>query len=174
MSIEDKLYSSNKESYGSSYDAHYIEQYKLYVEMADRISNRRQQANSFFLSVNTVVIAIVGYVQLGATAGKSQDFYWLISIAGIAICYEWYRLILSYKNLNSGKFKVVHFIEQKLPLAPYDAEWEILGRGIKPKLYKPFTKVEMTIPWIFLLLHTSVLLQVIPWTNIIMGIKNFF
>ena len=29
-------------------NGHFLEQYKLYVEMADRISNRRQTANSFF------------------------------------------------------------------------------------------------------------------------------
>ncbi len=169
MAIEDALHSSEKENYGSNYEAHYIEQYKLYVEMADRISNRRQQANSFFLSVNTAVIAIVGYVQLGAEAGKSQAFYWLVSIAGISLCYTWYRLIRSYKDLNSGKFKVVHAIEQKLPLALYDAEWESLEKGKNPDIYQPFTKVEMRVPWVFLILHVGVwLLQVIPciWNGI--------
>ena len=35
-----------------------LEQYKLYVEMADRISSRRQNANSFFLSINTAIVAL--------------------------------------------------------------------------------------------------------------------
>ena len=40
-------------------------------------------------------------------------------------------------------------MEQHLPLAPYDAEWEAVGRGEDSKLYKPFTHVEMVIPWYF-------------------------
>ena len=124
MAIETALFKAEKSKYGDNYQTHYIEQYKLYAEMADRISNRRQSANSFFLSVNTAVIAIIGYVQLGQTAGTNQSFYWLVSIAGMALCYTWYRLIRSYKDLNSGKFKVIHSLEQKLPVAPYDAEWE--------------------------------------------------
>jgi hypothetical protein len=33
-----------------------LEQYKLYVEMADRLSARRALANTFFLTVNTAVL----------------------------------------------------------------------------------------------------------------------
>lgn len=163
MNIESALFKVDKAEYGTNFDAHYLEQYKLYVEMADRISSRRQSANSFFLSVNTAVVAIIGYVQLGQAPVASQAFYWLVSIAGMALCYTWYRLIRSYKDLNSGKFKVVHALEQRLPVAPYDAEWESLERGKNPNLYHPFTRVEMVVPWVFFLLHASVLLQAIPW-----------
>lgn len=148
------------------YRAHYIEIYKLYVEMADRISSRRQSANSFFLSVNTAIIAVVSYIQLGLSKGENGDFYWLISLAGMALCYMWYRLIRSYKDLNSGKFKVVHSIEQNLPISPYDAEWESIGRGKNAKLYLPFTRVEMVVPWIFFVLHSVVFIRVIPWATI--------
>lgn len=170
MDIESALFKTKKEDYGSNYEPHYFEQYKLFVEMTDRISSRRQSANSFFLSVNTAVIAILGYVQLGQAAGTSNAFYWLVSIAGMSLCYTWFRLIRSYKDLNSGKFKVIHALEQKLPSAPYDAEWESLERGKNAQLYHPFTRVEMIVPWVFFLLHLSVLLQVIPWSSITLNI----
>ena len=166
MSIDKTLFKVERADYGENYRNHFFEQYKIYVEMADRISSRRQTANSFFLSVNTAVIAIVGYVQLGQKTGSTESFYWLVSIAGILLCYTWYRLIKSYKDLNSGKFKVVHAMEANLPMAPFDAEWESLGRGKNPKLYHPFTKVEMIVPWVFLALHVSVLLQAVPWKAI--------
>lgn len=163
MDIEKELCSVNKEEYGDSYNPHLLEIYKTYVEMADRISTRRQSANSFFLSINTALVALIGYVQLGQKTGQSTDFYWIVSLAGMALCYTWYRLIKSYKDLNSGKFKVIHEIERKLPISPYDAEWEALGRGKDTKLYLPFTKIEMAVPWIFFSLHSVVLLRVIPW-----------
>ena len=36
-----------------------LEQYKLYVEMTDRISQRRMNANTFFISVNTLLLTII-------------------------------------------------------------------------------------------------------------------
>ena len=143
------------------YDAitrqHLLEQYKLYVEMADRISSRRQSANSFFLSVNTAIIALISYVNLGDK--NVSGFYWLISIAGMAICFMWYRLVRSYKDLNTAKFKVIHEMEAKLPVAPYDLEWEKVGKGENPKLYLPFTHIEICIPWVFFIIHAFVFLN---------------
>ena len=40
-----------------TYDGALLEQYKLYVEMADRVSARRGLTNSFFLTLNTSVVA---------------------------------------------------------------------------------------------------------------------
>lgn len=159
MNIEKELHRKREEEYGENYRAHYLEIYRLYVEMADKISERRQSANSFFLTVNTAIVAIVSYVQLGADAGMQKDFYGIVSLAGMTLCYMWYRLIRSYKDMNTGKFKVIHQIEQNLPLAPYDAEWEALGRGEDRKLYWPFTHIEKNVPWVFFFLHGIVFLR---------------
>jgi len=65
----------------------------------------------------------------------------------------WYRwvwfLLRSYKQLNTGKFKVIHEIEKKLPLALYDFEWKILDEGKNRNTYFPFSHIEMIIPWVF-------------------------
>ena len=157
MNNEEKirgLYASgNKENYVSdeSYQSHLLEQYKLYVTSAENISNRRQTANAFFVTVNTALVSLAGYLNFGAD--RLLDFYWLISFAGIVISYMWYRLIRSYKDLNTAKFKVVHEIEKNLPISPYDAEWEAVGRGENSKLYLPFTHIEIFTPWVFIILH---------------------
>ena len=123
--------------YGENYKSHILEMYKLYVEMADRISSRRQTANSFFLTINSAIIGFVGYIKIS----EINEYNWIIEVAGIFLCYVWYRLVRSYKDLNSGKFKVIHEIEKELPLSPYDAEWEAIGRGKNPNLYLPFTNL---------------------------------
>jgi hypothetical protein len=139
--------------------AHLFEQYKLYVEMADRISARRQTANSYFLTVNTALLSFVGYI----TTKDTSDYLWLLGIVGVSLCYLWYRLIRSYRDLNSTKFNVIHEIEKRLPLSPYDAEWEAMGRGKEPKLYKPFTHIETGVPWVFVVLHVFVFFRTFPW-----------
>ena len=165
-----KLFSQTKESYGEKYHEHYLELYKMYANTAEKISDRRQSNNSFFLTLNTAIIAVVSYLQLGEEAGKSTELYWLISLSGIIVCYAWYRLIKSYKQLNSGKFKIVNLIEKNLPIAPYDAEWEALGRGKNHQLFIPFNKIETIVPWLFMGIHITVLIRVFPWNSI----KLFF
>lgn len=51
----------DRQDYPSEYHAHALEQYKLCVEMADRISRRRQAAHAFFLTVNAGLIALLGW-----------------------------------------------------------------------------------------------------------------
>jgi len=162
--LNEKLFTNEAQaSYPSPemFQEHLIEQYKLYLESADRISDRRQTANSFFVTINTTLVALVGYIHIGSTT--SNELYWLIALAGIALSYMWYRLIRSYRDLNTAKFKVVHEIEKKLPLSPFDAEWEAVGRGKNKALYLPFTHIEVGIPWVFLMLHAIAFIQSFPW-----------
>ncbi len=142
--MKEKLFNYSMEEYKGNYKEHLLEQYKLYVEMADRISSRRQTANSFFLTINTALVALVGYTQ--AT--------FVVGLSGMILCCLWNRIIKSYKGLNTGKFRVIHELERKLPSSPYDAEWVALGEGKNSKLYLPFTHIEIAVPWIFFGIHT--------------------
>ena len=151
--------SKTQEEYGQEYKSHLLEQYKLFVEMADRISARRQSANSFFLSVNTMIIALVGYINFGSQPISS--YYWLVSLAGMVLCFLWYRLIKSYKDLNSVKFAVIHEMEAELPVSPYDLEWKKVQGGTNKKLYLPFTHIEQYIPWVFFIIHGFVLIKAV-------------
>ncbi|MDM8565331.1 hypothetical protein QUF74_06720 [Candidatus Halobeggiatoa sp. HSG11] len=168
MNIDEILFKVRMNKYGDNYQTHYLEIYKLYIEMADRISSRRHNANSFFLTINSAIIAVLGYVQfgvylgakLGVESAQTNDFYLIISILGIILCVVWYRLLRSYNQLNMIKFKVIHHIEQHLPIAPYDAEWEAGGCGENFKIYQPFTQIETKIPWIFFVLNLAVFLKV--------------
>jgi hypothetical protein len=60
VDLENSLNSLSVTQYGDQYTAHRLEQYKLYVEMADRIGARRQAANTFFLTINTALLAFLG------------------------------------------------------------------------------------------------------------------
>ena len=164
MSLEEQLLSLPKDDYGERYQDHVLEIYKLYVQSADNISARRQSANSFFLSVNTAIIGAVGYLSDGI-----GSFGWAVSLAGIVLCVAWYRSVRAYKDLNSGKFKIIHEIETKLPISVYEAEWEAVGRGKDPKLYLPFTRIEVCIPRTFMALHATMLLLAVPWAEVVLS-----
>src|SRR4051794_23317808 len=44
----------------AAYRSAVLEQYKIYVEMADRISARRGLTNTFFLTLNTAIFTLIG------------------------------------------------------------------------------------------------------------------
>lgn len=169
MSLLETLLGRTPEEYGDLHSAHTLEIYKLYLEMADRVSSRRHSANSFFLTINTGLVALAGYTGFNRSAATDFEPYLLVSLAGITLCFLWYRIIRSYRDLNSAKFKVIHEIENHLPLRPYDAEWTAVGRGKDPKLYLPFTHIEMVIPWVFSAVHVYVVLRAIPWYGFLCG-----
>ena len=53
---------------------------------------------------------------------------------------------MSFRQLNRGKFDVIHALERRLPVRIFAAEWDALGRGEDPSKYKPFTKTEIWFP----------------------------
>lgn len=139
--------------------SHLVDQYKLYVEMADRISSRRASANSYFLSVNSAILAFVGY--LGAK--DVEEYMWMLALGGIALSVLWEALITSYRNLNTAKFAVIHKIEKRLPISPYEAEWDAMERGKNPKLYRPISHIEQGVPYVFMALHAVVFIRTFHW-----------
>lgn len=137
-----------------------FEEYKLYVQTAENNSDRRQTANNFFLSFNSLLISGTGF--LIATTGKS----WLIllSLVGIISSFLWVTTINSYRQLNSGKFKVIHDLEKHLPYALFKKEWDYLGKGEIRKKYKKLTLVETGVPYTFMILYGFlILIQIIPY-----------
>src|SRR5215204_6700147 len=123
MDLDEALYKTPASDYGAEYQNHLLEQYKLYVQMADKISERRQSANSFFLTVNTALITFVGLVaspdeggETGIVASPPLPWVLVVAAAGVVLCYSWYRLVRSYRDLDSGKFMVVPAIESRARL----------------------------------------------------------
>lgn len=149
MKDVNNLFKLTEEEYGSSYKEHLLAQYQLYVDSMEKISDRRQNANNHFIMINTVLISFIGVlfqVKIFETIFLVKS---MIAVVGIIICVVFWFLLRSYKQLNTGKFKVIHEMEQKLPISIYDYEWKILGEGKNKKLYFPFSHIEMVIPWVF-------------------------
>jgi hypothetical protein len=131
---------------GENYQAAILEQYKIYVEMADRISARRGVTNTFFLTLNTLIFTIVGvFWQDRPTAAVG---YLVIPLIVLLLqCAAWFWLLRSYRQLNSAKYVVIGVLEERLPASPYwRAEWKALGEGRDASRYWPLTHLEQWIP----------------------------
>lgn len=155
---KDSAYSRNNELY----QTHLLEQYKLYVEMADKISERRNLANVFFLTLHTTFIGAIGFAFEKIELIYPRILISFPIIAVLTLCYVWWRLIKSYRQLNTAKYDVVGQMEKKLPASPYyKAEWKALGEGEDPKKYTPLTHVENNVPKIFGALYVMIWVYVV-------------
>ncbi|NEQ34761.1 MAG: hypothetical protein F6K04_28055 [Leptolyngbya sp. SIO4C5] len=112
-----------EEDYGSLL----IEQYKIYIEMMDRVTSRRGQANAFYISVLSGILVILSFpVNENLLIESSNILFVCISLLGLALCLVWYVNLQSYKQLNRLKFQVIYELEQDLPFPMYQREWDIL------------------------------------------------
>jgi hypothetical protein len=140
------------EDYGPSYRDHVLEQYRLYVELADRISQRRAAANNYLLTVNAFLVTLYGLAD--AMAGLSWRAAWVyaVPVAGIAVCFSWLAILRSYRAINRAKFEVIHELERELPAIAYAREWEHAEHG-RGRAYWPLSHVERLVPVIFVALY---------------------
>lgn len=133
--------------------------YKLMVEMADRVSQRRQAANNFYLSINTVLVGGSSFLK---TLAPNSVTLAILAVAGFAICALWHQNIQSYKTLNGAKFGVINEIETRLVEQPFHAEWAILDPDGDGKRHKSFHKIEGLVPWVFAAVYAVQALALVP------------
>src|SRR5437867_4354427 len=89
-----------------------LEEYKLFVETSETVIARRQVANTFFLSANSALLAALGVLSQTPLATEVARLAFLgIGVAGILLSIEWRVLIHSYRQLNAGKFRIIHLLE---------------------------------------------------------------
>jgi hypothetical protein len=130
--------------------------YELYLNTAEKVSDRRAQANAWMLSVNSAIVALYGYLQAdksAVTAGLKSVRLWAIPATGVIVCLAWAALLTSYRKLSRAKFAVIAEIEAKLPVAPFTREHKVYHHDRRRSL----PTVETLIPSCFALLYAVML-----------------
>lgn len=149
--VSPKSYEGDAEKYQSAV----LEQYKLYVEMADRISNRRGLTNTFFLTLNTGIFTVIA-VSWKDRPAISPWVLVLPLVVALGQCAAWWWIVRSYRQLNTAKYRVVGALEERLPASVYwRAEWIALGEGKDWRRYLPLSHLEQWVPVLFALVYIS-------------------
>jgi hypothetical protein len=124
-----------------------LEQWKFYGQTTLNVSNRRLKNNRFYLRL---LIALLGIAGIGAKLGYFSSMALLvIGLVGLPFCVLWSFHILSYKQLNSGKYRVMWEMAEDLPFDPFEREWNNLKQGNEPDAYIKHTTVEVWWPRVF-------------------------
>lgn len=127
-----------------------FELYKIMVTSSEGLVSRRQGVNTFFLTINGAVLTAAGLILSNGNNDRLQAAGLLVlTVTGGILAQAWRSLIISFGQLNRGKFAVINRIEQLFPAAIYLAEWKALGEGKEPRKYRTFTSREVWAPWAF-------------------------
>ncbi|MGW4640300.1 RipA family octameric membrane protein [Sphaerisporangium sp. NPDC004334] len=139
---------------GSTPSQEVIDLYKLAVEMADRVSARRGTSNSFFLSVQTAFVAVLGLADPDLATSLWASI--AVALAGIALSATWWLQLKSYRDLNRAKFEIINEIEEQLPVKLFSEEWAALRRDPIPSWRTRYAELGMSerrVPFVFMALH---------------------
>lgn len=140
--------------------------YASAVEMADRVSARRGQANQFYLSVETLLLGVPAFFGLSGPAAASDPLRSsVLAAVGVIVSVTWWLQLRSYRQLNRAKFDVILAIEHAhFSIRPFTQEWESLKRDGVPGWrgrYAELGTVERVVPLVFLI--ANVLLGIWAW-----------
>ena len=128
-----------------------LEIYKLHAGLADSVSKQRGTANRFYMLVlSGLAVLFSAFLQ----HKRGVSLRWLMvgfGLFGMFLTAAWYVVIRSYRQLNTGKFKVLHKLEEKLAYPFFKREWELLDEGKDFKNYWKLSVVETFVPGIFFL-----------------------
>ena len=142
-----------------------MELYKLMIDSSESLMERRHKVNVFFISVIGVLFTIAGIV---VNMNENAAVLFVVYAIGGMLCVSWGNQIDNYGKLNKAKHAVISKLEQEQEIKIYTAEWIALGKGKRPKKYKPFTSTEKNVPFYF-----SVLIGVLTIITIIWQIDFF-
>ena len=135
-----------------------LEIYKLHAGLADSVSKQRSTTNRFYLllmSGLSVLFSALLRIENGVPLFGLMIGFGLL---GALLAAAWYIHIRSYRPLNTGKFKPLHELEDKLAYPFFQREWELLEEGENPNKYWRLTVVETFVPSIFFVIFTGLLL----------------
>lgn len=141
-----------------------LEFYKLMIDSSEQLIQRRQQTNTFFITIIGVLVTIATFLFDSKTAdGNSLFILYGFAAVGVLLCISWHNLISNYGKLNKAKFDVILRLEEKLGAMIYSAEWIALGKGLRSKKYRSFTSTEKNVPIYFALLIGALTIALTIW-----------
>jgi hypothetical protein len=142
-----------------------MEQYKLSVEMADRLNARRSLVNTFFLTLHAITVGIVG-LSLIHSPTVQQFGLLLIPLMGLLIlCYAWWRLAQWYRHQVDAKALVINALERRLPSNPFRTTDFKISQRRGGHAKNPLSRLEVYLPFFFALLYVMAVVYVVLITH---------
>lgn len=149
-----------------------FDEYKFFAESTLHLSERRQESTQTYLTVNTIVVAALGFLLKDVSFPGwglvlvSLPFF----LIGVLACIIWHRIITQYKALAGWRYNQLIEMEQAMPQTHqlYLKEWEDFFKPQAGKRLASFSELELWLPRLFLGLYIAygvglVVVTVLDW-----------
>lgn len=163
---------------------HAFEEFQLFYESAEKVTDRRLSANRWNYSICTaIMVAIVGILNWGLSQTTfllvATIAVLLLSAMAVLFCSLWIGQIADFKKLNNAKFEVLnkmapsvsfaaHDKDARKSYSPFEKEWLALQKAEAVQELTRFnlvalksSNIEYLIPRAFRILFVAVMLCVV-------------
>jgi hypothetical protein len=115
-----------------------FEEYQLYYQSAERVTDRRRDLNKWNYSIMTATLLAIGGVLAWSTYQVQREFVGCLGVIGLSLmaalhCSYWIHQIDDFKALNTEKFRLLN------EMAPH-VRFPESGPGITMRSYEPFRR----------------------------------
>lgn len=111
-----------------------FEQYRLLVDSAHKIEERRGGSNNIFIGINTILMSILAHPeQLAKIGAYDISLLPFLTLIGILISLDWLKVIASYKRLNSLNYSLIESFENLLPTYVFSLRGKMETEQSDPK-----------------------------------------
>ena len=152
--IELKLFNSNLDVNTPAEKAMLFEQYKMVVESAQKIEERRKDLNSIFITINWIFFTVLSQMtHLNNVQFSSVLALAVLLIVAIVVSIHWLIVISSYKHLNYINYALLRSLENLLPTAVFSLRTDIMSELEEAEKGNVILEKETLIPKLFLIIY---------------------
>ena len=143
--VNDNLLSKEENTLTENEKLLLLEQYRIMVDTSEKLMERRQETVNLYTTLCTTLIAFIGASFAFGSLNICAIISFLSGLILVILCHNWQKALRSFEANNTGKFKVINAIEEKLPAIIFQCERQYNKiNGIRS-----FSSREKVLPTIF-------------------------
>lgn len=137
----------------------FFDQYKLFVEAHQKLTERRKDLNNFYITINSIIISTLGVMSKGLVVPTNNlALTSVLLILGIGSIVSWLGVLRLYYTVNFKSYQMLQEFEKHFPArvftAFYDDMAQVDHQKKKEKRKNNFLlNKEIFIPYCFLLAY---------------------
>lgn len=138
-----------------------FEQYKMFLDAARQTSGMRKDTNSFYITINSVILSTVGAIGQGMILpDKSLIFIVTLMVIGIGSLISWISVLTMYKGMEYESYVIIKELESHFPSSISTRFNQVVAKDNTPDNDKAFlVKKERITPYAFLIGYTIFLIS---------------
>ena len=134
-----------------------FEEFKLFSDHVQRLSERRQAASQTYLTVNTAVFGVLAFLVKDAgfrgwgLVGVSAPLF----AVGVLACVIWHKIIVQFKTIIGWHYEQLRAMENDIAgsMQVYTKEWERFFQPRDGREHFGFSRLEVWLPRLLIALY---------------------